>query len=330
MELSVLVSTHNRASDLARFLDSLSRMKPLPRGDWEVIVVDNNSSDDTKSVVERAVASAPERIRYVFEARQGKSRGLNAGLAAVQGRIVAFTDDDAVVRPEWAESIIQFFDNHPEAVCVGGRVELFNPEDALTSTRMMGESHVIGIDELDVTCIQIIGCNMAFRKEVLSETGAFDTDIGPGSKFGVAEDLDYLYRVLSRGYQAHYAPSIAVLHNHGRRSKSDLDRLAFNYLTGRGAFYWKHAMSGDRRALRLAYLEMRSYVGLRSLRVLFDAGVRKELNYLRLLVCGALRYGFGGRDSSQHQHRAGRSLRPGSGHERCEPTARGERANRGS
>jgi GT2 family glycosyltransferase len=303
MELSVLVSTHNRARDLARFLDSLSRMKPLPRGNWEVIVVDNNSSDDTKSVVERAVASAPERIRYVFEARRGKSRGLNAGLAAVQGRIVAFTDDDAVVRPEWAESIVQFFDNHPEAVCVGGRVELFNPEDASTSTRMMGESQVIGIDELDVTCIQIIGCNMAFRKEVLSETGAFDTDIGPGSKFGVAEDLDYLYRVLSRGYQAHYEPSIAVLHNHERRSKSDLDRLAFNYLTGRGAFYWKHATSGDRRALRLAYREMRSYVGLRSLRVLFDAGVRKELNYLRLLVRGALRYGFGDRDSSQHQHR---------------------------
>src|SRR5262245_25621629 len=112
MELSVVVSTHNRASDLARFLESLSRMKPLPRGDWEVVIVDNNSSDETKAVVERAMAADAERIRYVFEARQGKSFGLNAGLAAVQGRIVAFTDDDAIVRPEWAQSIVQFFDRN--------------------------------------------------------------------------------------------------------------------------------------------------------------------------------------------------------------------------
>jgi GT2 family glycosyltransferase len=301
MELSVVVSTHNRASDLARFLDSMSRMKPLSRGDWEVVVVDNNSSDDTKAVVARAAAAAPERVRYVFEGRQGKSRGLNAGLATVRGRIVAFTDDDAIVRPEWAQSIVEFFDRNPDAMCVGGKVELFNPEDAPTSTRTMTEPQVIGIDEFDVTCIQIIGCNMALRKEVLSGTGAFDIDIGPGTKFAAAEDLDYLYRVIKNGYKSHYEPSIGIFHNHGRRSKADLERLAFNYLTGRGAFYWKHAIRGDRRVMRYAYWEMRSYLGFKSLRAPFDANVRKQLNYLRLLVRGALRYGFARHEFSRDQ-----------------------------
>ncbi len=298
MELSIVVSTFNRAGDLVRFLDGISRMPPLPRGEWELIVVDNNSSDDTKSVVERAIAAPRGNVRYVFEARQGKSFGLNAGLASARGRIIAFTDDDAIVQPDWASSIVRFFDRNPDAVCVGGKVELYDPEDAPTSTRAMGEPLEIGIDEFSVTNIQIIGCNMAMRKEIVSAIGTFDVDIGPGSKYGVAEDLDYLYRVLKRGYKIYYEPSIAVLHNHGRRSKADLDRLAYNYLVGRGAFYWKHAMRGDRHAMRLAYREVRSYLELRSVRAPFGRGLRKNLKYLRLLVQGAFRYGFGRRESS--------------------------------
>ena len=130
MDLSIVVSSFNRAGDLTRFLDSLGRMEVPGRQTWEVIVVDNNSTDETRQVVERAATGCEDQVRYLFEPRQGKSFALNTALSRVRGRIVAFTDDDAIVRPDWVRSIIDFFDRHPDAVCVGGKVELFNPADA--------------------------------------------------------------------------------------------------------------------------------------------------------------------------------------------------------
>jgi len=290
MDLSIVVGTFNRAGDLTRFLDSLKQMEVPAHRTWEVIIVDNNSTDETRKVVERAATGREDQVRYMFEPRQGKSFALNSALSRARGQIVAFTDDDAIVRPDWVRSIIDFFERHPDAVCVGGKVELFNPADAPTSTRVSETASVIDLRTFSAVYIPIIGCNMAFRASLIRQIGAFDTDIGPGSKFGVAEDLDYLYRIVRANHPIHYEPSISLLHNHGRRTPEELKRLHFNYFTGRGAFYCKHALKGDTRVLRFIWWETRGYVGWKTFRAIFDRDAREDTVHLWTLMRGAFRY----------------------------------------
>src|SRR5690349_17754111 len=101
--ISVVVCTFNRARSLGRSLNALLALKPPPGG-YELIIVDNNSRDGTAEVVARASsqrgASAPP-VRYIFEPAQGLSRARNAGVRAARGRILAFTDDDTLVPPDW-------------------------------------------------------------------------------------------------------------------------------------------------------------------------------------------------------------------------------------
>ncbi len=95
MKYSVVIATHNRAADLRDTLASLAALQP--DGPWEVIVVDNNSPDHTRQVVEAAAPTFPVALRYLFEARQGRSPALNAGISAARGQIIATTDDDVRV-----------------------------------------------------------------------------------------------------------------------------------------------------------------------------------------------------------------------------------------
>lgn len=98
MKFSVIIATYNRADELPRTLESLKKLEADEP--WEVIVVDNNSSDNTREVVE-GVKSFPVPLRYIFEKEQGRSAALNAGIRAAQGEILAVTDDDVRVDPHW-------------------------------------------------------------------------------------------------------------------------------------------------------------------------------------------------------------------------------------
>src|SRR5262245_17872226 len=95
VDFSIVIATYNRASDLPATLRSLARLSP--RGSWEVIVVDNNSTDDTRQVVEDCATSFPVRLRCLFEREQGRSPALNAGIRVARGDIIVTTDDDVRV-----------------------------------------------------------------------------------------------------------------------------------------------------------------------------------------------------------------------------------------
>ena len=101
MKYSIVIATYNRASDLSQTLDSLAGLRP--DGPWEVIVVDNNSPDGTRQVVEEAARSFPVELRYLFEREQGRSPALNAGIRAARGEIIATTDDDVRVPADWLD-----------------------------------------------------------------------------------------------------------------------------------------------------------------------------------------------------------------------------------
>src|SRR5687767_13611834 len=103
-DATILIATYNRATLLGETLDSLRRLKVSPGRQWEILVVDNNSTDGTRAVVERHAADFPVPLRYLFEARQGRSSALNAGIAASDGEVIAMTDDDVIVDERWLDA----------------------------------------------------------------------------------------------------------------------------------------------------------------------------------------------------------------------------------
>ena len=103
--VTVLIATYNRARLLDETLESLSSLRVAPRDvAWDVLIVDKNSSDSTRAIVESRARRFPVPLRYLFEGAQGKSRALNAGLALCDASIIAFTDDDVRVSSGWLEA----------------------------------------------------------------------------------------------------------------------------------------------------------------------------------------------------------------------------------
>ena len=101
MQFSVVIPTYNRADELAPTLRSLSALDV--GAPWEVVVVDNNSTDDTRAVVDAAARTFPVELSYVFEREQGRSAALNAGIRKSRGAVVVTTDDDVRVEPDWLD-----------------------------------------------------------------------------------------------------------------------------------------------------------------------------------------------------------------------------------
>ena len=120
-DISVVVPTHNRRQLLANTLESLIGQR-APSVRYEVLVVDNNSSDDTRDVVETFMQRWTA-VRYLFEPRPGVSHARNTGIAAARAPIVAFIDDDVEADPTWVMTIKRAFDDHPDIDCVGGKIE---------------------------------------------------------------------------------------------------------------------------------------------------------------------------------------------------------------
>jgi glycosyltransferase involved in cell wall biosynthesis len=217
MKYSVVIATYNRASDLRETLASLAGLRP--DGDWEVIVVDNNSTDATRDVVESAAPSFPAPLRYVFEREQGRSPALNAGIRLAAGEVVATTDDDVRVEPDWlnraAEGLARLRCDY-----VGGRVLPIWGASPPAWLPNRGGKHWAVIALLDYGAQPIefgarvpLGVNMAFRREAFARAGLFDP--GTGRKAGTLlgqEVREWCIRARAAGLRGCYVPELAVRH----------------------------------------------------------------------------------------------------------------------
>lgn len=286
MDLSVIICTRNRAANLAPLFASLDAQKLPPQVEWEVVVVDNGSTDGTAAAIKAHAASQPH-YRYFYEERAGKSFALNRGVAEARGRMLAFTDDDCIADENWLREILAEFERDPKLGVLGGRVELFDLRDKPISIITERERTVI---ERTRTFIEplIIGCNMAARKKAFDEVGDYDADMAPGSKSGaITEDIDVIYRIVRRGYHALYSPAMLVRHNHGRRTDEEVKGLLFRYCAGRGAFYAKH-MFRDLQVAHCALWDIIKPVKL----ILRGEEVEREKNFLRAMSSGFFRRMF--------------------------------------
>ena len=126
MKITVILCTYNRCESLSKALESVA-MSSLPAAvDWDVLVVDNNSRDLTRMVVEEYCQRFPKRFSYIFEVQQGKSFALNRGVREATGDVLAFIDDDITVEPDWLFELTKPLCDSQWAG-TGGRVYL--PED---------------------------------------------------------------------------------------------------------------------------------------------------------------------------------------------------------
>src|SRR5579872_339882 len=101
MNITVIVCTYNRSQTVTTALDSIAGQAVPDSVEWNVLVVDNNSSDETRQVVKQYCQQTPARFSYIFEPKQGLSFARNAGIQNARGEILAFTDDDVLVERDW-------------------------------------------------------------------------------------------------------------------------------------------------------------------------------------------------------------------------------------
>jgi len=216
MDISVILGTYNRAASLQTTLDTFSKLVVPPSVAWELLVVDNNSTDATRKVVERFAVTASFPVRCIFEKRQGKSAALNAGLAEAQGDIVAFTDDDVLLHPDWLSKLKQSFDDFDCAGVAGRIVPQWNhaKPDWLEMEGQFAVVHFDLGDEIREVKVPPLGANSAFRKDVFKKYGLFRLDLGPNeSRHTVTcEDTEFGERLIRGGEKIVYCPGAIIYH----------------------------------------------------------------------------------------------------------------------
>lgn len=215
LRLSVILPTFNRADSLRRALTALLRQDADPRC-YEVVVVDNNSTDSTPEVL---ASMAEPRVRSLREARQGLAFARNAGLAAARGDVLAFTDDDVEVEPGWITGILAACAAHPEVDGVGGQVLPAwdaPPPDWLTRQHwgpLALQDHGPVERTFDAECpLGLVGANVAFRRRVFERIGEFSPAVQRvGDGIGSTEDHEMLGRLYDAGGRMLYHPGIRVI-----------------------------------------------------------------------------------------------------------------------
>jgi glycosyltransferase involved in cell wall biosynthesis len=207
-DISVVVPTHNRRQLLAKTLESL-RAQRAPSVRYEVLVVDNNSSDDTRSLVD-GFMQRWTAVRYLFEARPGASSARNAGIAAAIARIVAFIDDDVEADPTWIMNIKRAFDDYPDIDCAGGAIRghFSEPPPAWLTPFHWGALALQGDKGPHFDADHASGClmtaNFACRRAALEEVGGFSP------AFLRCEDRELELRLWAAGKRGRYVPEIVV------------------------------------------------------------------------------------------------------------------------
>lgn len=239
MKFSVVIATYNRADELPRTLDSLRELQASDP--WEVIIVDNNSRDNTREVVLKAAETFPVPLHYLQESQQGRSAALNTGIKAANGEIIAVTDDDVRVEPDWlvnAERALQQLDCDylgGKALPIwGGERPSWIPEGRCVHWAVIALLDY-GPEPIPLGDYVVLGVNMVFRREAFERAGLWDNTIGrkAGTLLG-QEVREWIQRARAANVKGFYSPDLVVHH------VIPGDRLTRKYF--RSWFYW-HGIS---------------------------------------------------------------------------------------
>lgn len=232
--LSLIVCTRDRSTYLDAFFLGLARLRPAVP--WELVIVDNGSSDDTAARLRALSPAVNAPVTIVSEPRAGLGRARNAGVRRARGALLAFTDDDCYPAEDYPDRVVEAFADAALGF-IGGCILLHDPEDHAITIR--ADPVPIAIPPRSVVPTGLVqGANMAFRREVLERIGGFDDALGPGTPF-CNDDVDAVARASACGFAGSYVPGPVVHHHHRRRDPADVAALWRSYDRGRGAYYAK-------------------------------------------------------------------------------------------
>jgi glucosyl-dolichyl phosphate glucuronosyltransferase len=220
MNITVILCTYNRCQSLTKALNSAAALTVPESTEWEVLVVDNNSRDQTHAVVEEFCNRYPGRFRYLFEPQPGKSHALNSGIREARGDILAFMDDDVTVAPTWLQNLTAPLRDSRWAGS-GGPVFLewscppprWLPREGRYPLAPLA-SFNLGAEATELV-EPPFGTNMAFRKTMFEKYGDFRMDLGPSPNSDIPrvnEDTEFGSRLIAAGERLRYEPSAVVFH----------------------------------------------------------------------------------------------------------------------
>ena len=212
MFLSVIICTYNRDKHIRRALESLARQN-YDRSAYEIIVVDNNSTDKTSEIIHQFKQEHPEyNIVLTEEKQQGLSFARNKGLALAKGDYVSYIDDDGIAREDYVRQIKQYVEQFPTDVAFGGKVLPKYEKGKEPAWMSSYIERIISIVDLGdkvkvLKKIYPVGCNMFFKKSVLEEIGGFNTALKLR-----ADDKYIFFKIREAGYRVLYLPNVVVWH----------------------------------------------------------------------------------------------------------------------
>ena len=237
IRLSLVIATYNRAESLITALTSVVEQS-APKSEWECVVVNNNSTDNTAERFKAFAEAYPDvQLRMVNEARQGLSFARNRGIGESVGEYIAIIDDDERIAPEFISSYIALFDTTPDAVAAGGPIVAEYPSGkprwmSHFTERPIANTMYFG----DKVCLFPAGRipgggNMAIRRSAIRRYGVFDTSLGyVGDKLIGGEECDLFERLQIAEAKYYYVPGAVMYHiiTKEKLTQEYLSRLSYN------------------------------------------------------------------------------------------------------
>ena len=242
LPVSVIVCTRNRAEYLSDCLHSLARQNCTVS--YEILVVDNDSTDDTPRVLREWSVKDP-RLRTVREPRVGLSAAKNTGVRLARGQLLLFTDDDVIVDPGWVQAYVDFFERRAGRASAAGGPILPVPDDLGGWPEWFDSCAVPDVGVLEYREERQLGpheylwgANMAIPASHFTRFGAWDETVGrSGEKRGTFEDTEYQDRMRAAGGTVWFCPAARLQHRCARREILPSRLLSTAYSRGRNQFW---------------------------------------------------------------------------------------------
>ena len=216
---SIIVCTYNRDKYIYQALSCLAKNDFLPEN-YEIVLINNNSTDNTEQECQRFYADYPAvNFRYFIEQEQGLSHARNRGIKEATNEVLIFLDDDAFVSEHYLKNLAKHINEHPEIMAFGGKITpLFESGEAPAWLSKWSYSFVSAVDRgnniSEFTGKSFpVGANMGFYKKCIESTSGFNTLLGRKKKsLGAGEEKDLFYRFRKKGLQVFYLPDIEIQH----------------------------------------------------------------------------------------------------------------------
>lgn len=288
IRLSIVIATYNRATLLLDALKSVIRQS-APAQEWECVVVNNNSSDNTSERFAEFAGEHPEyNLRIVDEPNQGLSYARNRGIRESVGEYIAIIDDDEHIAEDFVAAYIRLFDDVPEAVAAGGPIVAQYPtgrprwmscytERPIANTMYFGEE----VREFPKGRVPG-GGNMALRRSAIRRYGVFDTSLGySGESLIGGEECDLFERLQIADAKYYYVPTAVMYHIIPREklTKEYFARLSYNV----GVSQLRRARL-YRRVWRVRFVELSKWVATLLIALWYTITLQWRKGYYLILM----------------------------------------------